>query len=428
MSKMVKSPSIFGIMAVIFTNILGAGMILPILPLYATENFGASVFQAALLSTAFFAAQFIAAPVLGRLSDRFGRRPVLMVSQLGTTLSFILFLFADQIGVWLDSIGLGNSAMTVGLGGGLFMLFFARSLDGITGGNITTAQAYISDITTEEERTQSLGMLSAARGTGFILGPAVGGMLSGINVHAPFIAAVVITFATFLLTFFILGESLPPEKRESEDQPAPAFSIRDTLTNPNLFLLILLGFLAISAFSALPPTFTLYVDRVIFPEISEAGLVAQRVGFMLMFSGVFSVFTQLVLLKRLVKRFGEKRLVLVGFTVWGLGMVAFPLVDNVFWLTGMLAPYAFSRGVIDPSLQSLVTRFSTEKNRGRVLGIYQSGQSLAFIMGPIWAGYVFEAVSPKSVFWFAAGFLFVGWLFALRLQGVSKDSKMPDKA
>ena len=161
---------LYPILLIIFTNILGAGVIIPILPLYAQGEFNGSILQITLLASAFFGAQFLAAPWLGKLSDRFGRRPILIISQVGTVLAFILFIFAGQIGQSIDGLNL-----SLPLSGGMIMLFAARILDGITGGNITTAQAYISDITTDENRAQGLGLLQAAFGAGFIFGPAFGG-------------------------------------------------------------------------------------------------------------------------------------------------------------------------------------------------------------------------------------------------------------
>jgi MFS transporter, DHA1 family, tetracycline resistance protein len=187
---------------IIFTNILGAGVILPILPLYAEGAFGGTILQITLLSTAFFAAQFVAAPILGRLSDRVGRRPVLIFSQIGTVISFVLFIFAAPLGRMIDGVGLA-----LPLTGGMSMLYLARILDGITGGNITTAQAYISDVTPEEHRAQGLGLIQAAFGLGFIFGPAFGGILARYGSVVPFIGAAIITSITTLLTTFMLKES-----------------------------------------------------------------------------------------------------------------------------------------------------------------------------------------------------------------------------
>ncbi len=172
---------LFPILLIVFTNILGAGVILPILPLYAEGQFGGSILQITLLSTSFFAAQFLAAPWLGRLSDRYGRRPVLIVSQIGTVAAFILFILAGPLGQVINSWGLA-----LPMSGGMIMLYLARTLDGITGGNITTAQAYVTDVTPEEHRAQGLGLVQAAFGAGFIFGPAFGGVLANLGPVAPF--------------------------------------------------------------------------------------------------------------------------------------------------------------------------------------------------------------------------------------------------
>ena len=217
---------IFPILLIIFTNILGAGVIIPILPLYAEGQFQGTVFQITLLSSVYFGAQFLAAPVLGRLSDRFGRRPILILSQMGTVLAFTLFILAGPLGQQIDKLGLG-----LPITGGMVMLFIARILDGITGGNITTAQAYVSDITDDKNRTQGLGYLQAAFGVGFIFGPAFGGVLSRLGVVAPFIGATIITAGTLTLTIFTLKESLSSEERKQsinfDEEPASVQRLRE---------------------------------------------------------------------------------------------------------------------------------------------------------------------------------------------------------
>ena len=157
----------------------------------------------------------------------------------------------------------------IGMSGGLFMLFVARTLDGVTGGNITTARAYISDVTTQKNRTQAMGMLSAAFGLGFIFGPAFGGLLAGYNTRAPFIGAAIITTITFLLTAIILDESLPEEKRKAarkKDKPVP---LSEAIANRGFLLILILGFTITLSFSAIPPTFALYADKVLFASASD---------------------------------------------------------------------------------------------------------------------------------------------------------------
>ncbi|MGD2156253.1 MAG: MFS transporter [Anaerolineales bacterium] len=402
---------LFPILLVIFTNILGAGVIIPILPLYAEGQFDGTVLQITLLSTSFFGAQFLAAPWLGRLSDLYGRRPVLMLSQLGTVLAFVLFIFAGPIGGWIDSLAV-NLPMT----GGMIMLYIARTLDGITGGNITTAQAYVSDITTQEDRARGLGLLQAAFGVGFIFGPAFGGVLSNFGPVVPFIGAAIITTGTLLLTTFRLEESLPLEDRGDKSQRGRILPSLELLQSERaLTLVLLIGFTAALAFSSLPATFALYANRVLFGTSINPARVQLYIGLMLTFNGLMQVITQVALLQRLVKRFGEQRLLLVGETALFAAFAGFASTGSALVATALLAPFAFGQGVSEPSLQSLVTRFGMGQVRGQMLGFYQSARSLALIIGPIWAGYAFEALSPRAVYWGGSLLILIAILIAFIL-------------
>jgi DHA1 family tetracycline resistance protein-like MFS transporter len=418
---------LFPILLIVFTNILGAGVIMPILPLYAEGQFGGTVLQITLLSTSYFAAQFLAAPWLGRLSDRFGRRPILIASQMGTVLAFILFILASPLGHWIDAWGL-DLPMT----GGMIMLYVARILDGVTGGNITTAQAYVSDVTSSEDRAQGLGLLQAAFGVGFIFGPAFGGVLSNWSSVAPFIGATIITTGTLLLTVFTLEESLPPEERTGDittPQRSSRVPLRSLLAEHTLLLILVIGFFGSLAFSALPALFALFADRVLFPDLADPQRAQLYIGLMLTFNGLMQVITQLTLLKPLVTRLGERRLLLLGQGALLMAMLGVASVDSAIVVTLLFAPYAFGRGVTEPSLQSLVTRFGHERTRGQLLGLYQSARSLALIIGPVWAGFAFEQISPQAVFYVGAGLVLVGMVLAvmlLRRQIPTSQSQAPE--
>jgi DHA1 family tetracycline resistance protein-like MFS transporter len=420
---------LFPIVLILFTNILGAGVIIPILPLFAEGEFRGSVFQITLLTAAFFGAQFLASPWLGRLSDRFGRRPVLLASQAGTVLSFILLIYARQLGGMVNELGLA-----LPMTGGMIILFLARILDGITGGNITIAQAYVSDVTDEEHRAQGLGMLQAAFGMGFILGPAFGGLLSRYGVVAPFIGAAIITTGTLLLTFFTLAESLPPEARLADhEQRGTRMQVRVWLSERALVFIILIAFVGSLAHSALPAVFALYADHVLFASLENQDQVQLSIGLMLAFLGLAQVITQVTALRPLIQRLGERRLIFVGEIALLVAFLGIVPTRNPIVFTLLLIPLAFGRGVSEPSLQSLLTRFGNERTRGQLLGIYQSTRSLALIIGPIWAGYAFENISPQAVFLGGAGLMVVTLGFAfillqLNIPAAKKPMKLQASA
>ncbi len=399
-------------MLIIFTNILGAGTILPILPLYAEGQFGGTILQITLLSSVFFGAQFIAAPWLGRLSDKYGRKPVLIVSQMGTVLAFILFIFAGPIGMKIDGLKL-----SLPLTGGMLMLFIARGLDGITGGNITTAQAYVSDISPDKDRTRSLGLLQAAFGAGFIFGPAFGGVLSNYGPVIPFIGAAIITTGTLLLTTFTLKESLPPESRSAGPvDNHSGIPLNEVMAMRGLVLLLVIGFFGSLAFSALPSIFALYAEKILFANAPNPERTRLYIGLMLTFNGLMQVISQIGLIKPLIRRLGERRLLLVGELAIIVAFLGIVPATSAIIVTALLAPFAFGRAVSEPSLQSLVTRFGTGRTRGQLLGLYQSSRSLALIVGPVWAGFAFQSISPQSVFLVGAGIMGIAFLFALIFQ------------
>ncbi|NDJ52269.1 MAG: MFS transporter [Chloroflexi bacterium] len=386
------------LIAVVFSNILGASAILPTLPIYAQDQYGASSFQAIILNGAFFGAQFIGAPILGRLSDRLGRRPVLIVSQLGTVMAFIMFAVAGQLADLFGGFG-----MVFGVSGGLAVLFSARILDGLTGGNISVARAYIADVSDDENRARALGLVQAAFGVAFVLGPAFGGFLSNeINVQAPFIAAAIITGLTVLSTILFLPESLPPEDRSNRDQAQerqiPLIEL--VRAKPLFGLILLIGFFETSGFASVQNTFAVFADDVIFPDLST-GLVNRNIGLIFSVVGIVLTVTQGVLIAPLVKRFGEKWLVFGGQLFIGLSFLALALSANPWIATLFLGIFAFGRGIAQPSEQALVTRFGDKRTQGRMLGLYQSAFSLALAVAPIWNGIIYQQISPQAVWWAA---------------------------
>lgn len=392
---------------IVFSNLIGATIVLPILPLFAIKQLGGTPFQAILLDTAYYGAKFVAAPFLGRLSDRYGRRPILIASQTGTVFSFIIFLLALPLGRYLDGLGL-----SLGISGGLVILYLARLLDGATGGNTIIAQAYVTDITAEENRAQALGLLSAALGIGFIFGPAVGGLLAARwGMMAPFVGGAVIAAVSLLLTTAVLQESLPAEARSNFSQQKQSRLAWKSIVNTPAFLAILaISFISTLGFAGISPTFTLYADRILFADVVDTTVVSRNVGLMFMLMGLTAAVTQGLVIKPLVARWGEGLVVVAGQIILLLMSFLIPFASHPLLFMMGLLPFVFAYGITDPTLQALVTRFGDGQMRGHLLGFYQSALSLAYLAGPIGAGFLFQQVSPQAVWWGTA-VLFIPALF-----------------
>lgn len=384
------------ILLIVFVQMLGASMALPILPLYAQRVFQMDERVIPLLISVFFAAQFIAGPTIGRLSDRYGRVPVLIVSQVGTVIAFAM---------------LGSAASVP-------ILFFARILDGITGGNIIVAQAYVTDITPDNKRTQSLGYVFAAFGLGFIFGPGLGGLLSAqFGPRAPFWFAALAATLVVLLTIFTLNETLSPEERAQNRQRGSSsnqLSLTAIGRNIPLLIVLIFGFFTQFSFGLIQSTFSLWGEAVLFAEYDQ-GAVDLGIGLLLSTVGLGQLITQVAILPRLLKRFDDATLVVIGSIGRLLGNVVFALI-TVPWLGPIGAIlFAFGAGVTNPALQSLATRAVDESGRGEVLGIVQSVNSVGIILSTAVAGLVF-AYQPNLQFWIAAGLVFVLLGPALSLQ------------
>ena len=343
-------------------------MVLPILPLYAKREFGMQPQTITLLNTSFFAAQFIAGPFIGRLSDKYGRIPILLISQIGTVIAFLILGFAGQ--VWL--------------------LFFARILDGITGGNIIVAQAYVTDITPREKRTEALGYIFAAFGVGFIIGPAVGGILAHyFSYETPYIFAAIAATIVVILTWFMLEETVTSEVRaENKSKRNQSLNAATVVKNMPLISILLIAFGAQFAFSMLQATFSLFGEAVLFadkPEWAELG-----VGLLLATIGIGQIFTQLYLVKRLVKRFGESTLIIIGGIIRSISMFVLVILAVPASAALTLFLFAVGTGTQMPALQSLITNTVPDNQRGSVLGFYQSAISLSIIIGSAISGSLFE--------------------------------------
>jgi len=374
---------------IVFIDLLGFGIIIPQLPFYGV-HFGASPTAVTLLMSCYSLAQFFMSPVLGRLSDRIGRRPVLMVSTACSCLAYL----------WL------------GFASALWMLFAARLLAGAGAGNIAAAQAYITDITSPEKRAKGMGMIGAAFGLGFTIGPWLGGMVAGANPTAealqrPAFLAAGLSALAFLLVVAILKESLP-----QTGAPAPSAGrwelARSSMRRPTLRLLILLFFAVTAAFAGMETTFALWTKEAF-------GWGPRQVGWLFFFVGCVLIVVQGTLIGPLSRRLGEARLVLIGSAAIAIGLGTVTLAGSLPILLLASACLALGMGLLNPSISSLISQQAGADERGGIMGVAQSGASLARVVGPAIAGPLFELFGRNAPYYAGALVMLAVLGFALRL-------------
>jgi DHA1 family tetracycline resistance protein-like MFS transporter len=399
-----RSPLIV-IFTTVFIDLVGFGIVIPVLPFYAEGTvFNATPRMVGLLFASYSVMQLIFSPVLGGLSDKYGRRPVLLISIIGTGIGFLVLGFAQT----------------------LFMLFLGRILDGITGGNISTAQAYIADITTQENRAKGMGLIGAAFGLGFILGPAIGGILSRWGIQVPFFFAAALCFANSLRLYFRLPETVTPDHPAKHLAGARSFrKVLVSLKQPRLSFVLIIYFLFIVAFSIMTTAFSLFT-------MFRFGYDAQHTGYLFAYVGLIAVIIQGGLIGRLVKRFGELPLVIFGALCFAISLFAVPFVGPA---AGGLAALLVGGGVFSmgnslagPALTSLASKSVGPAEQGAVLGVTQSVASLARAVGPFLAAVLINSsiahqgadgiphyMSDHSLFvtfWTAAAIMIVAFFMA----------------
>ena len=351
---------------IVFIDLVGFGIVIPILPLYG-ERFNPSGLTLGLLMASYSAMQFVFAPILGRISDRVGRRPVLLISLVGSVIGYLLFGFAGSMAV----------------------LFASRIIDGISGGNIATVQAVIADITGPDDRAKGMGIIGAAFGLGFILGPAVGALLVGIAPWLPGVAAALTSAVAFTLVLFKLPETLPEDaRREARRHPLNLTSLREVLSDhPLIAFCYATILLVIFAFSNFETTFAQFAT-------ARHGLGMSQIGWLFVYAGVLGAVIQRGLVGRLVKIFGAQRLVVAGSLIAAVAVGAVPYPSSVTGLMVVLAGLAVGQGLVSPSLSSLTSKLVHPDEVGGVMGIYQAFSSLARIGGPLWAELAFHRGAP----------------------------------
>jgi DHA1 family tetracycline resistance protein-like MFS transporter len=370
----VKRGSLAVILLIVFIDLLGFGILIPLLPLYA-EKYRPTPLAFGLLLSSFSLMQFFFAPLLGRLSDRIGRRPVLVISLAGSAAGYLLF----------------------GLARSLAVLFAARIIDGISGANIATAQAYVADVTDRSTRTRAMGSIGAAFGLGFVFGPAIGGFALRGGESAPgFVAAGLSTLA-LVLTIVLLPE---PPARSAEGSLlarrsfAPTKFAR-TMRQPAIATILIVFFLVTFAFSNFEATFSQFLH-------GRLALAPSHVAFVFVYVGVLIVAVQGGLIRFLASRARDATLAAGGIALLTAGLAAMPLAASVRSTLELLVPLTVGIGIINPSLSSLISKLASEEERGAVLGLFQSMSSLGRIAGPIWGEFTFARFGPAGPQWTGA--------------------------
>jgi len=356
---------LLSVILIVFIDLLGFSLILPLLPYYA-ETFQANETVTGLLIASYAVMQLIGAPILGRLSDRFGRRPLLLASVFGTFLGFLLLGFANA----------------------LWMLFVSRIIDGLTGGNLSVAQAYISDVTDAKDRSKGLGMIGAAFGLGFIIGPVTGGLLSQWGYAVPAFVAAAITFINLILIYTWLPESLTAEKRAQMTEKRCPVTLKALLVafqRPFTGSILITRFFFGLAFAIFQTIFSLYA-------LAKFNFTARDTGFVLTYVGVLSVIVQGFLVGRLTSRFREDALIAVSVLLMGLSLLGWALAPSVLWLYVIMTPTALSGGLLNTLLSSTLTKAVEPQEIGGILGLSSSVESSTRIIAPILGGILLQQI------------------------------------
>lgn len=375
----------------VFIDLVGFGIIIPMSP-YLARQFGASPFEVGLLMAVYSGMQFIISPLWGQISDRVGRRPILLLSILGTACAHLLFYFSPTL-IWL---------------------FVARILAGIFSANISTATAYIADVTDVKSRSKNMGLIGMAFGLGFVLGPALGGVTTAWGESFPALVAALISFVNFISAYFILHESLPPEKRQPRVKKSRLKNIFEKIKRPIVGPLLLAQFAFSLAMANMEAVFFLFVQ-------DRFQWTMQKASFGFAYVGICIAFTQGFLVRKLLPKWGERVMLVAGFSFFSVGMFT---IGSSLWV-GLLAVavtvLALGNGFISPALSGGISLLTPAHEQGEVIGVNHSLAALARILGPMMGGYVYMHIGIISPFMFAGVIGLVG-LFSV----FSVYSKIPN--
>lgn len=396
------------IFVIVFIDLIGFGMVIPILPFYAEhEPFRATPFEIGLLFSIYSWMQFFFSPLLGRLSDKYGRRPILFISLVGSAVGYLVIGFAAS----------------------LALVFVGRVISGITGANISTAQAYIADTTSKANRAKGMGLFGAAFGLGFILGPAIAGILSKFSIQMPFYFAAGLSATSAASVYFLLPESLKAGSAVKADRKTGFAAVAEIFRERSFAFVNVIYFLLVTSFSIMTYAFVLYTGF-------RFGYNAEQNGYLFAFVGIIAVVGQGLLFGRLAKAFGETRLAAVGCSFMVVSLFLIPLVGpasgGLAALLGICILLSFGNALASPSLTSLASKVSHDDDQGSSLGLMQSGASLARAIGPMIGGVLLNnavnQVDERTLyrtFWTASAIMVFALLTAVYFAGTFRNEPQP---
>ena len=376
------------IFVIMLMDVIGITLLSPVAP-YIVQKYSSEALMVSMLTVLYAGGQFVAAPLIGKLGDRYGRRPVLLISLLGQAIGYLIF----------------------GMGGALWILFLGRIIGGITGGNLSTASAYIADVSKPEERSKNFALIGMAWSVGLILGPAAGGLLGQLNLQAPAFAAAGLSLLNLLLGIFILPELLPLERRETARMRPndfnPIVAIFEMARKPGLGWLLLVTALFNFAFNGINSTSTLFV-------IQKFSAEPWQLSLLLGLAGIAVGATTFILVPRLVPRFGDTkvaRVSLIGQSVLNVSIFFMPLFWPIFplnMLVSAISAFTF------PTLTTLSTDLVLHREVGLLMGVTTGLGSLMNIFGPLWAGAMYDHVMVGAPYWMGAVILALAGFMLLR--------------
>ena len=378
------------IFSVVLLDVIGFALLMPV-QAYIVRQYSDEALMVAMIPVLYAGAQFFAAPLLGKLSDRYGRRPVLLISILGSAIGYFLF----------------------GIGGALWVLFLSRLIDGFTAGNASTASAYIADVTPPQDRAKTFGFIGMAWGLGFVLGPTLGGLLSEISLNAPAYAAGLLSLLSAIVGYFILPESFPIEKRETQPLRLadlnPFESILELLRRPTVGGLLIAQCLFFFVFNGNNSMLSVFM-------IEKFAVQPWQLAVLFAVGGIAMAITQGGLVGPLVRRFGEKPLAINSLLLQALAILGTVSVPALWMLYPVGVINSLGTGLIWPTLGALLANGVSHDEQGKVSGVSTAIGSLMSVFGPLWAGAAYDHIAPVAPFWIGAFIFGLAGLLLTRVR------------